>query len=280
MVTRRTRNTHGRFKKQEGNMPAPEAVEVMNEQDIPELSNMFQNGRTTFVLIWADWCGHCHQYKPTWEKFAKIPGRNANIASVHYDMQEKIPKLASAKIQGYPSVVKVTPDGEIEEFPDTHGAAAASTNAIPYMREERLMEKELRTAPVAAPAAAAAPMAAPMAAPRAPMVPRFPAIAAPRAPMAPAVPAPKNSAIPAAQTGVTSDAVLKNTEDMFEIQQSGGAHPLITAFASAARQAAPAVALLATYVALQQRKHSRTFKAPKRASRRASTRRRRRTARR
>lgn len=258
-MTTRNRNERGRFKAKNATTAgvtatAPPLLNVMGDADIPALSNMMQNGRTTFVLIWADWCGHCHRYKPTWEKLAKIPGRNANVASVHYDMQEKIPELANAKIQGYPSVVKVTPGGEIEEFPDERDAAAtATTNAIPYMREERVMEKELRNAPVA------------------PAAPRAPA-----APVAPAAsPAPKNSAVPGIQAGMTSDAALKNTEEMFEIQQSGGAHPLIAAFANAMRQAAPAVALLATHVALQQRIRNRTFKAPKRASRRASTRRRR-----
>jgi thiol-disulfide isomerase/thioredoxin len=242
----RNRNERGRFKAKNAQVANAGAVDVMNEADIPALSNMLQNGRTTFVLIWADWCGHCHRYKPTWEKLAKIPGRNANIASVHHDMQEKIPELADAKIQGYPSVVKVTPGGEIEEFPEEGNASAsvAKTNAIPYMRDERVMAKELRNAPVAAPASP---------------------------------PAAKDSATPGTQIGITSDSALKNTEAMFDIQQSGGAHPLIAAFANAARQAAPAVALLASYVALQQRKHSRTFKAPKRASRRASTRRSRRT---
>lgn len=234
----------------------------MNDTDIPALSNMLHNGRTTFVLIWADWCGHCHRYKPFWEKLAKIPGRTANIASVHHDMQEKIPELANAKIQGYPSVVKVTPGGEIEEFPEEADAAAstAKTNAIPYMRDERTMTKELRNAPVAA-----APVATPSSTPSSPRA----------AVMPPAPAAAKNSATPGTQVGITSDSALKNTEAMFDIQQSGGAHPLISAFVSAARQAAPAVALLASYVAIQQRKHSRTFKAPKRASRRASTRRRR-----
>jgi thiol-disulfide isomerase/thioredoxin len=259
----RNRNERGRFKAKNAQVANAGAVDVMNEADIPALSNMLQNGRTTFVLIWADWCGHCHRYKPTWEKLAKIPGRNANIASVHHDMQEKIPELADAKIQGYPSVVKVTPGGEIEEFPEEGNASAsvAKTNAIPYMRDERVMAKELRNAPVAAPAPVPAPppsAAAPVAAPASP-------------------PAAKDSATPGTQIGITSDSALKNTEAMFDIQQSGGAHPLIAAFANAARQAAPAVALLASYVALQQRKHSRTFKAPKRASRRASTRRSRRT---
>ena len=101
----------------------------------------------TLVLIYADWCPHCHEYLPTWDEFANLPGRNANMAKVHFDMQEKIPTIANAKINGYPSVIKVLPDGTIEEFKNESGE---STNALPNMRDKNEMIKNLNIKPVSA----------------------------------------------------------------------------------------------------------------------------------
>ena len=97
------------------------------------------------VLIYADWCPHCHDYLPIWDQFANLPGRTTNMAKVHYDMQEKIPAIANAKINGYPSVIKVRPDGTIEEYKDESGI---TTNAVPNMRDKEEMMKNLMIKPV------------------------------------------------------------------------------------------------------------------------------------
>ena len=90
--------------------------------------------------MFADWCGHCVRYKPQWAKFAQLPGRRANIASVHHDMQEHVPELVKAKINGYPSVLKVFPDGRMEEYKIP--GESETTNAMPTMREEAVMNQE------------------------------------------------------------------------------------------------------------------------------------------
>jgi chemotaxis protein histidine kinase CheA len=59
----------------------------------------------------------------------------------------KIPNIANAKINGYPSVIKVKPDGTIEEFKNESGE---STNAIPNMRDKNEMMKNLMIKPVSA----------------------------------------------------------------------------------------------------------------------------------
>ncbi len=115
------------------------SVDVRSEADIPALNAMLGGGSTTFVLIWADYCGHCHRYMPTWDELQETPGRNANMAKVHYDMQEKIPAIKDAKIEGYPSVVKVLPSGKLEEY-TVDGEA---TNATPSMRDMEVMKREL-----------------------------------------------------------------------------------------------------------------------------------------
>jgi thiol-disulfide isomerase/thioredoxin len=133
-MVNRVRNSLGRF-------THVEPVNVTTEERIPELKSMLKNGRITFIFVNASWCGHCHTFTPTWEEFENTPGRYANVARVHYDMVEKIPEIAKAKLQGYPSVIKVKPNGTMEEFKIP--GSNENTNAIPYMRENKRMKQEL-----------------------------------------------------------------------------------------------------------------------------------------
>lgn len=199
------RNNKGRFR---APTAAEKDVDIRSAEDVKRLEAMLKSGAPTFVLIYADWCGHCHRYLPMWSQFENTPGRTANMARVHYDMQDKIPAIKDAKIQGYPSVIKVLPDGRIQSFAADGGA----TNAIPFMRDEGEMHSELQGT---------------------------------------------NAPTP---------------------QQGGG---VLGAFTSAIQRAGPAALLILASAALHGRKaaatsRGRTYRTPKRASRRASTRRRRR----
>lgn len=144
----RTRNNHGRFttpkvrsRNERGRYTASKPVDVRTPEQIPQLEALIHMGPVTFILVHADWCGHCQTYKPKWKEFENTPGRRANIASVHHDMMEKIPGIAKAKIEGYPSVIKVEPSGAISEYivPGT----GSKTNAVPFMREDDKMKREL-----------------------------------------------------------------------------------------------------------------------------------------
>jgi len=114
-------------------------VSVRSPDDIDSLEKMIKVGPVTFILVHADWCGPCQNYKPIWGELEKAPGRNANMAMVHHDMVENSPTLKKAKIPGYPSVLKVHSNGSIEEFKEE----SKKTNAMPNIRDKIAMIKEL-----------------------------------------------------------------------------------------------------------------------------------------
>ncbi len=205
------RNMKGRFRTP---TPAEKDVDIRTPNDVTKLQKMLKNGLTTIILIYADWCGHCHRYIPTWKDLENTPGRTANMARVHYDMQDKIPAIKDAKIQGYPSVIKVLPDGRLQAYASEGGA----TNAVPHMREIHSMQNDLQG----------------------------------KEPLA-------GEAMP--QSGGNHNS---------HGNQHGGS--VLAAFTSAIQQAGPAALLLLANSALSRQKRARTYRAPKRASRRAFSR--------
>jgi thiol-disulfide isomerase/thioredoxin len=119
-----------------------ETNSVRSPDDISTFNSLVKKGPKTVVLIHADWCGPCQNYKPMWKELESTPGRIANMAMVHHDMVEKIDLLKNAKIPGYPSVLKLFPDGRIEEYNDK---SKKSTNSLPHMRDVGSMVTELKT---------------------------------------------------------------------------------------------------------------------------------------
>lgn len=125
--------------------PAESDVSVRSPDHVKSLEQLVKVGPVTFVLVHADWCGPCQSYKPVWSELERSPGRKANMAMIHHDMVEHAPILKKAKIPGFPTVLKVYPDGKIEEYKQN----SQKTNAVPNIRDKETMLSELRSIPVA-----------------------------------------------------------------------------------------------------------------------------------
>jgi len=102
------------------------SVDVTDTKDIPKLAELMKKNKFIVVLIWANYCGHCHTYKDqVWNKLLNSQGRKAGLASIHYDQLETTPPSIPKKVSGYPTVLFIGKDGKPVKFKDEN---TGSTN--------------------------------------------------------------------------------------------------------------------------------------------------------
>ena len=78
---------------------------------------LLSKGPMAMVLVYADWCGHCTQFKDkVWNDSTLSKTKNLNTAAVHYDMLDQT-SLKNTPVKGYPSMFLVGKDKEAKEIP-------------------------------------------------------------------------------------------------------------------------------------------------------------------
>ena len=259
-MSRRVRNARGRF-------TASPPLTAKSRDAIPKVEALIHSGPLTFVLVYADWCGHCQRYKPQWEKLAQTPGRVANMVAVRDDIFPEVPTISKAKIAGYPSVIKVSPNGSIEEFT----VNGESTNAIDStkMRDMSAMTREITTTPQTIMASNVLRVGrTPVASTRILNNTNSNVVETAKDDSYD-IYTPVTSLTPGGRIGATSPGSLLTSED--RPVMSGGGLSIAAAFAGAIQAVGPAALLLAAHSLLPKRRG--TYKSPKRTSHRGGTRR-------
>jgi thiol-disulfide isomerase/thioredoxin len=104
-------------------------LKVDMESKIPELEKILKNGKVTIVLVFADWCGHCHTFQDNiWNPMCKQDAKH-NRVSVRDDMIKKT-SLKDAQFDYLPTVMVVDDNGSLQSFPAKE-PEGKTTNAIP-----------------------------------------------------------------------------------------------------------------------------------------------------
>jgi thiol-disulfide isomerase/thioredoxin len=67
----------------------------------------------TLALFKAEWCGHCNNFKSTWNEL-KNNDANKNINFVTYDSEKNKNEIKNYNIQGFPTLVLLTGEKAIE----------------------------------------------------------------------------------------------------------------------------------------------------------------------
>lgn len=84
-----------------------------------DISNgQIQAKKPVFLLVYADWCGHCKNLKPAYSKIASTEqNKNSLICAVMGDSddgKEVVQKL-NLKVKGFPSMFKIK-GKDIQEY--------------------------------------------------------------------------------------------------------------------------------------------------------------------
>jgi thiol-disulfide isomerase/thioredoxin len=127
--TKKTRKTKG--------SSAP-SLNVRSAKDITSALNILKKAPVALILVYANWCPHCHTYMPMWEKIAKTPGRNVPMIATEQTTADEIMSNVynngtPMKVEGFPTVIAVrnSPNGQTigVEVPNSRNEVAM-TNMV------------------------------------------------------------------------------------------------------------------------------------------------------
>jgi len=86
-------------------------IDIRTHDDIQRLTGAIQELKGMLLLIYSDQCGHCHTYRPFWNKLHNIKNRKMGLVSVERNMLPHTP-WANVEHRGYPSVIQIDAEGK------------------------------------------------------------------------------------------------------------------------------------------------------------------------
>ena len=95
-------------------------LDVHSKEDIAKAIQQIMKGPVTVLLVYADWCGHCHEMMPHWDAAAKSPGRTVpaiklnekNTESFNSALRHVNQNESSIHVSGYPTVLVLDNKGK------------------------------------------------------------------------------------------------------------------------------------------------------------------------
>jgi thiol-disulfide isomerase/thioredoxin len=107
-------------------------LDVRSKSHLSEFKKRIQKGPLTIIMVYADWCSHCHTMMPPFDEASKSPKRSIQSIKLNEQMLPHVNEFvnrninSSAKpinVEGYPSIILVDNKGnkvtDIEPVRDT-----------------------------------------------------------------------------------------------------------------------------------------------------------------
>jgi len=128
-------------------------LDVRSSSAMGEFVKRITSGPLTIVMVYADWCGHCHHMMPHFDAAANNPNRTINAVKINETMVDNMNKSiknninASAspiKVDGYPSIMLIGKNGnkvtDIEAVKSTEAMEKVMNQAGPLSEEAGLAD--------------------------------------------------------------------------------------------------------------------------------------------
>ena len=100
-------------------------IDVRSMGDISGMLKRIMAGPITIVLVYADWCGHCHKFMPEFDAAANSTKASVQTIKVNDSMLQKTndainsikgnnngPNINTLDVEGFPTVIAVNNKGE------------------------------------------------------------------------------------------------------------------------------------------------------------------------
>ena len=123
-------------------------VDVRSPSELKSMEKRIRKGPVTMVLIYADWCGHCHQIMPHWDKATQSPNRSVQAVKVNETMMPQVNSMVNRSINqqakpfsvdAYPTIIMVDNKGnkitDVEAVKDTEALSNAMANVGPLAEQ-------------------------------------------------------------------------------------------------------------------------------------------------
>jgi thiol-disulfide isomerase/thioredoxin len=91
---------------------------------IEAFENQMKMNGPTFVIFYADWCGHCKRTMPEFNEFKKSYNGPINVMAVNSEDESNADLIKSQNIQGFPTI-RYYPKGLSENFEEYNGGRTA-----------------------------------------------------------------------------------------------------------------------------------------------------------
>ena len=88
-------------------------IKVMDKESAEQLSNLLKKG-DWMVLYYSEYCKHCTDMKPEWNKFELNVPDNVNIAKVENEGMHDL--KFNPKVEGFPTIKMYKNAKEVDEF--------------------------------------------------------------------------------------------------------------------------------------------------------------------
>ena len=129
-------------------------LDVHSKEDIAKAIKQIMKGPVTILLVYADWCGHCHDLMPHWDAAANSPNRTVPSIKLNEKNTEEFnsalnslnKKQSSVHVSAYPTVLVLDNRGnkitDVQGKKDTESLTQLMNRSGPLAEQAGLSQRK------------------------------------------------------------------------------------------------------------------------------------------